>query len=529
VELKIALCSVRSAAHSSTEIEAIGGLSCEELVLSEQLTAQLTALAAGQDALIAIAMDRKTLSPLKEASGTVPRLLVVENDKAVSRVIRLLQAGFSAAEIAYPPLFTPDRLLAESPADLADKWSVRLDPRTLEDNEPWLTIEADAVVAASQALSPLEIEAARGRTGMAKTDQPHLLIGPCNWAGQGEAWAKAVQAHVPGFVARNLAIRHAYRPGPGFLSDVTLDRTLREMALTLIDMALDVILPATHVLIEDMQTLLAMGRQTAWVPAPEDLEREVETLLQSGREVALIIHGSAARTPSRHAALFSLSPFADPTELVTSKHESRTKRLFEALERLSVPLFVATVDMLDYVEDATWLPIVISEADFAPVPPWEPQGRLKVAHMPSDGFKKGSIWVDQQLTHLDRLGVIEYQRHFSVHPNLVPGLLRQVDVVVDQVSLGNVATLANQTMAAGRLSLGLLAPHVRRRYPEDPPVISVDPTTLSDVVWQIAKDPQLFEGQAKAGPGFARRYHDGRAAAKTLEPWLQQRQQGGAP
>jgi len=301
-----------------------------------------------------------------------------------------------------------------------------------------------------------------------------------------------------------------------------------EMPLARIDIALDVVLPSTHVLIEDTHTLLHMDRRVKWRIDSDQSRREAEALMASGRAVAVVVHGSAGRTPSRHAALYPMSPFSDGTQPLTAKLEARTASVLGALEGLDVPLFVATLDMLDFIEDATWLPIVVSPANFAPAPPWEPGPRLKVMHMPSDDIKKGSGWVDEQLTRLDTLGVIEYRRFSGIQPNLVPGLLRQVDVVVDQVSLGNVATLANQTMAAGRLSLGRLAPHVRRRYPENPPVVSVDPSNLSDVIWQIAKDPQRFEEQANAGPGFARRYHDGRAAANALEPWLLRRPAGRA-
>jgi len=286
------------------------------------------------------------------------------------------------------------------------------------------------------------------------------------------------------------------------------------------------VLPATHLLIEDMRPFIGMDHRDGRQGGAAQSRREAEACLRSERRVAVVIHGSAGRSQNRHAALYPMSPFADAARMSTVKQEARIASVLGALEGLDVPIFVATVDMLDFVEEATWLPIVINPANFVPAPRWEPERRLKVMHMPSNDIKKGSGWVDEHLARLDKLGVIDYRRYSAIHPSRVPGLLRQVDVVVDQVSLGNVATLANQTMAAGRLSLGQLAPHVRRRYPENPPVVSVDPTSLSDVVWQVSRDPQRFEELAKAGPDFARRFHDGRAAAEALEPWLLQKKSG---
>jgi len=518
--MTVALCAVRAMPNEDPGPNRVAGIHCQPLWLSKDLTQQLQELSEGHAALVAIAQAPKAIPALHQAGRTVPGLLVVDSRRGAERVICLLHSGMSAAEIAYPPLFTPDRLLSAAPDNGQDTWQVRLDPKPLEQDEPWLALEHDTVVVASQALSPLELAAVKGRTGLAKTGQRHLLIGPCNYAAQGQAWAAAVQTHVPGVEARNITIRRGSVPGPGFVTDISADAAALGILPARVDIALDAVLPATHVLNEDTQTLLSMEGTVQGKVRSAEFRHEAEAIMASGRELAVVVHGSAGRTPSRHAAFYPLSPFADPTQPITAMYEKMAIDTFEALAGLGVPLFTATLDMLDFLEDATWLPIVISPANFAPAPPWGPDGRLKVMHMPSSDLKKGTTWVDEGLTQLENLGVIEYRRYSGIHPNLVPALLRQVDVVVDQVSLGNVATLANQTMAAGRLSLGRLAPHVRRRYPEEPPVVNVDPTTLSDVIWQIAKDPQRYESQAVAGPGFARRLHDGRLTAKVLEPWL---------
>jgi len=484
-------------------------------------------MAQAADALVAIALARRVIQPLRQAGRLVPGLLVVDSCEGAARVIQMLRAGFSPAEVAYPPLFTPDRLLMAAANQTGENYQVRFDPRPVNDGDLWITLEGDTVVVASQNLTPLEVAAVQGRQGLPKADRQHLLIGPCNWAGQGAAWANAVQQHVAGFEGRNLTIGSTNQLGPPFISDVSIDATLLEMPLTRIDLALDVVAPATHVMIEDMYPVLHQDRQAKASMAGLLTRREIEMIKASGREVAVVIHGTAGRRPHLHAAMYPLSPFADSASRMTESCQDLCRRIGEGLAGLDVPVFVATLDMLDYVPGATWLPIVIGEADFAPPAPWEPSKRLRVLHAPSNDSKKGSRWVDQTLERLDQLGVIEYQRLSGVHPQLIPGLLRQVDVVVDQVTLGNVATLANQTMAAGRLSLGLLSPHVRQRYPVDPPILNVDPTTLGDVVWEIAKDPQRFEAQAVAGPAFARQVHDGRLAARVLSPWLLGSAEGG--
>ncbi|MCL2802876.1 MAG: hypothetical protein FWD29_02795 [Micrococcales bacterium] len=518
--LAVVICAVADGTASGPIPGEIDGIECISLGVDQASNADLASLADGQVALVAVAFGPGAQARLLQASMTVPRLLAVDSVRGAASVVSLLRDGMAAHEVAYPLLYTPDRLLADQPADRAQAWQLELDQREVEPDGPWLEVKENRVVAAQQVLSPLELEAAQGRVGLPRGGHRQLLIAPANWAGQAAAWAKAVEDHVAGFSGRNVSVRADRRPDPGFTTDVFVDAAAFETPLGRIDLALDLVLPATHVLIEDMIPFLGLDRRSDWSTLPQQSGKEAEMLLASGRDVAVVIHGSSGRAPARHAALYPLSPFADRDRDDTNVYETLTARVLEASGELGVPRFVATLDMLDFVEDATWLPIIIDPANFAPAQAWEPEGRLKVLHMPSDDFKKGTTWVDQILGRLDQEGVIEYRRLAGIHHTLVPALLREIDVVVDQVSLGNVATLANQTMAAGRLSVGLLPGHVRRRYPQDPPVLSADPTNLGDIIWQVAKDPQRFEATAKAGPGFARRFHDGRYSAKVLQDWL---------
>jgi hypothetical protein len=88
--------------------------------------------------------------------------------------------------------------------------------------------------------------------------------------------------------------------------------------------------------------------------------------------------------------------------------------------------------------------------------------------------------------------------------------------VVDQVALGGVGVLATQALAAGRVVVGSLASSVRWRHPEPPPVVNADPSTLAEVILDIATRREHYYELAAQGPVFARRWHDGAASAQVL-------------
>jgi hypothetical protein len=414
----------------------------------------------------------------------------------------------------------------------------------------------DGVRVSGGDLPPLEVAALAGRTGPVRTEPPagggHLLIAPGNWAGQGRAWAAAVERYLPGWTASNLAVLPP--AGQVFEADVTVDAEQWLRPVTRADIALELVCPATHVLLEDLRPFGGWSQARPGPADPAVARADLETILASGRQVAVMLHGTAGRHPGEHAALYPWSPYRlpgglglaadldesgevvaaavadqdDPGGASARAHRTwveaqrdRVDKVRQVLAGLDVPVFTATLDMLDFLPEAVWLPITIGPADFAPAPPWHPKGKLRVAHAPSNARLKGSDLVDRALERLAAAGLVEYIRVEGVPPLAMPALIRGVDVVVDQVVLGNPATLLNQTMAAGRLAVGNIAGPVRRRFPVAPPVLQADPADLADVIADVAREPEAYRSLAAAGPAFARAVCDGRLAADVLwRAWL---------
>ena len=126
---------------------------------------------------------------------------------------------------------------------------------------------------------------------------------------------------------------------------------------------------------------------------------------------------------------------------------------------------MSTPDLLDHVPGAVWLPGVVGPASFLPTAPALTGRRPVVAHAPSSSWLKGSEWVDPVLQRMDKEGLLTYRRLQNLPPIMVPSLLREVDVVVDQVVLGNPGVLAAQASpwSGVRPDSTRLSPDVRPR------------------------------------------------------------------
>jgi hypothetical protein len=231
----------------------------------------------------------------------------------------------------------------------------------------------------------------------------------------------------------------------------------------------------------------------------------------------VLLHGSETRRPAPHAERYAWSPFG------RSENATQTSRLVKAtdtvhalLERWDGPVFVSTLDLLDDVPGATWLPVVVGPDLFRPAPPPLQRERPVVVHAPSSPLLKGTGFVEPVLRRLDAEGVIDYRPLAVVPAAFVGDLLRDADVVVDQVVLGNPGVLAAQAMAAGRVVVAHLAEPVRERFPLPVPVAEATPADLEDVLRAVCADRERYAAQAATGVAFARELHDGRRSAAVL-------------
>ena len=371
---------------------------------------------------------------------------------------------------------------------------------------------ADEVLDSGRIVTAAAVQSAVAPSGGSQ----HLLIGPANYAGQGAAWARALEQRT-GVTARNLTV---VSPQASFMFPADIPMTYTDWADPVVRAraAVEAVLPSTHVLLEALRPLLGLGdsgASTAW-----DLQagaREIAHLVLSGRRVGLVLHGSEARRPREHVALYPMSPFANSGhEDETQARTTQTDNVHALMETLDVTRFVSTPDMLDFVPGAVWLPIVVGPTSFIPGRELFSRPRPVVMHAPSSGPLKGSDHIDPVLEKLDARGVIEYRRLQDIPPSLLPSYLRDTDILVDQVVLGNPGVLAAQAMACGRVVVAHLSGAVRARFGSTVPVVEATPSTLREVILGLVAEEDASRAVGAAGPAFVREHHDGRRSAAVL-------------
>ncbi|MFK4083812.1 glycosyltransferase [Kribbella sp. NPDC020789] len=335
-----------------------------------------------------------------------------------------------------------------------------------------------------------------------------LLIGPVNSSGQAWLWAKALEPVVPTEALSTTGAKYEF-PAHRIATAEQYKSDLRWQY----DLAAYVLAEVSHVLFEAGRPLFGQLPGQLWTS-------EVPSLDKAGIEHGVIFHGSEIRDPARHRELFAYSPFQDPQDDFTRRLQAANDALRRHLASYEGPVFVTTPDLLEFVDNGTWLPLTVDVEALASDRPVLERDVPVVLHAPSSSALKGSAYVDPVLTELEARGLIKYQRVEGVRHSELAALVKDADLVVDQLALGSYGVLACEAMAAGRVTVGHVADRVRALLPAELPIAEATPGDLGAVIERLISERESSRKLADGGAAYVRELHDGRRAVEALLPFL---------
>lgn len=349
------------------------------------------------------------------------------------------------------------------------------------------------------------------------------LVGPANSAGQAYLWARAMTINLPGVDA--VSMRGIARGPFGPEVDLEVPVAVYQRSVEWHRAFEAYLLGETHLFWESGIPLL--GRRYGGAGA------EIAELTGRGVQGALIFHGSDIRPPQGHAAGSRWSPFHQPSGLVRALDATAAANL-ELARTAGLPAFVSTPDLLRWLPQATWCPVVVdparwraasagalpTSADSEPIDGHPPV----VVHAPSQRWLKGTDLIEPMLRRLDGEGVIEYRQLAGVPHASMPSAYAGADIVLDQFLLGSYGVAACEAMASGRLVMGHVDEHTRAQILAITgmplPVHEATVESLEAELRHAAAEPGEFASARSAGQAFVEAVHDGRRSAAALAPFL---------
>ena len=152
--------------------------------------------------------------------------------------------------------------------------------------------------------------------------------------------------------------------------------------------------------------------------------------------------------------------------------------------------------------------------------------RPLILHVPSARGIKGTDRVLEAVEQLQRERVAFDFRLIEKTPNrAVRQLLRDSDIVIDQLNSETIATLALEALAAGNVVLARYLPE-RARIGLDCPVINVNGATLLTRLREVIENRELRRRLAGEGRPYVERHHSHTLVAKQILEWLDPKRRG---
>lgn len=343
--------------------------------------------------------------------------------------------------------------------------------------------------------------------------RPRLAIGPANYAGQAHAWARAVERHLDAD-ALAFTVATVRRDPFGFEVDRRIPAPAYYFPLLRSARARRFLAGFTHLVLDGFRPLSYDRR-------PDGFRRQAAALLERGPRLALLAHGSDVRDPDAHLVRHPYSYFAEGDRAWLAERRAITARNRETADALGVPLFVSTPDLLHDLPTATWVPVCLDPAVWAGGRPPLRRRVPKVLFVPSRRHPpiKGTRYAEPVLRRLADRGVIEWVAPAGVPHGEMVRLVQDADIVVDQLQSGFYGVGAVEAMAAGRVVIGSIE-GLAGVMPEVPPLCHATPADFEAVLLDCLDRPDAARARARSGPGFVRRWHDGRESADRLAPFL---------
>lgn len=343
------------------------------------------------------------------------------------------------------------------------------------------------------------------------SDEVSLFVGPLNTAGQAARWAGAASA-LPGVRTQSMGVRRSEASNdadatPSLAAAWHSPRWSARQARGLLR-------HATHLLIES-------GQPSMGVLYGRDFEREVTTWREAGLHVGVVLHGSDIRVPSVHGQTHPGSLFHQMRPELRQTLEDQSVGLNALLDRLALPEFVSTPDLLNYRPAAAWLPVLVDRRVWTgPVP--APQGHEcpVVVHAPSKAAMKGTQQVREALLPLSDAGVIDYREVGGLSPEQLAAEFAQADIVIDQLGMGAYGVVAVEAMTLGRPVVAEVDEDVRRYIEQatggDLPIVQANAATLSQVVSGLAQDAAVRAAIGRQSTEYATSVHSPERVADVL-------------
>lgn len=240
---------------------------------------------------------------------------------------------------------------------------------------------------------------------------------------------------------------------------------------------------------------------------------DIEIIKELGKKVIFHFMGTDIR-------LKSIAEQMSPYVYCKNHKENEVRQNLEQMSSLVDDCIVADYELYEYVKDYFKNVHIIRQA--LDLTKFEFQECVKnkeilIVHAPTDKKAKGTDYVEKSIEELKG----KYKFNFQLVTNLsyeeAIKIYKKADIIINNPIGVTYGILVIEAMAMGKVVLTNICDNALKHYPEELPVVVVNPENLTDKIEKLLLDYDLRKELGEKGRKYVEKYHDDKKIAKEFE------------
>lgn len=207
-------------------------------------------------------------------------------------------------------------------------------------------------------------------------------------------------------------------------------------------------------------------------------------------------------------------------ELARGKHK-RSLNAQRRFARYGFECLVPDSEMASYIQKDIWSSPYKSRqrlitSEFETKYPNIGNSRPLLVHTPSNKAKKGTEVILKAIDQLKSKYEFDFQLIHGVEHSKAFEIMRNADIMIDEVVHGAYGLAALEAMAFGKPTLCYIKPSLVSQYPDDLPIINANQENLTEVLAGLLENGQMRHEIGRRSRAYVEKHHDAHKIAKEL-------------